>query len=901
MAVVRREPPFSSSRMDIADNTIWTEDDLRDVNNRIEQRWRDGPDGPIRFAREAIGMHPNNHQEQMLASLGEFVPGGGKFGTSVASSQGCGKCLRSDSRIITDRGLFKIGDLTEQTFGTISLDLDQYKTRWSQAPAFASGHKSCTDVYLANGSVLKTSDDHPVLTTEGWVKAADLKPGDLVSCARTIPEPKDPIEFSDEEVELYAFLAANGGCTTGPIIFTNMLGPALDRFTECVGAMGFEVGFVRNHGRASGYTVKGATRWARAWNLDVLSKNKTIHNNIFRLPTRQVALFVNRFWACDGYFNKSGGNIEVTLASKDFIEDLQMLLLRLSVTSSINHKPSTCQTGTFDAWRLTITGQRDVEQWLQHVGEVLGKESYTDMLKARLEVESNSNRDITPATRVAVQEILDNLGVSAQQLREHYGVRHGEGGRARGWGRNTILRLVNESGYDGELTKWAEGDVHYVSVSRIENVGVHPVYDLTVPGDNNFVTDGGAVVHNTTGAAMAILWFIICFKNSLAHCTAPTERQLHSVLWGELDKQIRGSRFLSMMLEWKATRIGVRGESVNWGAVACTARNVEAIQGKHRDHMLIVVDEASGVDDKFLDALMGGMTQDHNLALMISNPTISYGSFYDSHHKDSHLWNTMSFSARDSVLVPESHIKRMEDKYGVNSPIVRIRVDGKFPEQSTTSLVNIAQLEKSRDRRELEDKASWVMGVDVARYGDDQSSVCIRSGGNVKLIERWHGLSLTESCGRIVDYIKEFPNIRMVNVDEIGLGAGLVDMLFEEQNRGNVPLDVTINGVNVARSALNSESYPRLRDELWFGFAEIINGGGIAFADTVDRDLLDVLIQECAPIEYHFGPDGRRRVDTKDEMKEKIGYSPDIADAAILAFHEEEVGIIGFLEVGLSL
>ena len=476
---------------------------------------------------------------------------------------------------------------------------------------------------------------------------------------------------------------------------------------------------------------------------------------------------------------------------------------------------------------------------------------------------------------------------------------------------NTVWTDEDFRDVNARIRGWAKGPDGPIRFAR-EAIGIQPnphqeemlaSLGTFVPGGGKFGTTvrSGQGIGKTCGAAMAILWFLVCHENALVHCTAPTEKQLNTVLWGELEKQIRGSRFLTMMLEWKATKISVRGESVTWSAVACTARNVEAIQGKHRDHMFVVVDEASGVEDRFLDALLGGMTEPHNLALLISNPTISYGTFYDSHNKDSHLWDTMGFSARDSPMVAESHIKRMEEKYGEGSPIIRIRVDGEFPDQSTTALINVLKLEESRTRREFVDSPSWMMGVDVARYGDDQSSVCIRSGGNVKIIERWQGASLTESCGRIVNYLKEYPSIRMVNVDEIGVGAGLVDMLFEEQNKGNVALDVVINGVNVARTPLDPEKYPRLRDEVWFDLAEIINKGNIAYADSVDRELLDVFIQECAPVEYHFGADGRRRVDTKDEMKAKLGYSPDIADAAVLAFHEEEIGIIGFVEVGVRL
>jgi len=91
----------------------------------------------------------------------------------------------------------------------------------------------------------------------------------------------------------------------------------------------------------------------------------------------------------------------------------------------------------------------------------------------------------------------------------------------------------------------------------------------------------------------------------------------------------------------------------------------------------------------------------------------------------------------------------------------------------------------------------------------------------------------------------------------------------------------------------------RLRDELWFTFAERITDRQLAFSDDVDDELADQLIKECLPIEYSFTADGRRRVDTKDEMRKKIDHSPDITDAALLAFHEYSAGFIGFVDMSV--
>lgn len=407
----------------------------------------------------------------------------------------------------------------------------------------------------------------------------------------------------------------------------------------------------------------------------------------------------------------------------------------------------------------------------------------------------------------------------------------------------------------------------------------------------------------TSAAAMTILWFLVGFENSLAHCTAPTETQISTVLWGELNRLIVKSRFLSQILDWKATRILVRGAPITWAAVAHTARNVEAMQGKHRDHMLVVCDECSGIEDRFLDALTGGLTEHHNLALWISNPTVGYGRFYESHTKSKESWTTLHFNARHSPLVNSAHIQRMEQQYGRESPIIKIRIDGEFPDQSEVSLVNRKWLDDFQVRQPFpEEDSNWELGVDVARYGSAFTAIAVRHGRNLKVVRKWHGASLDETTGRVIDLVRQYPKIKQIKVDAIGVGAGVVDMLFAQQEGGALPMDVEIIGVNVAETSDSPTDYPRLRDQLWFEMADRLRDGEIApdllEGDTYDKqEILNHFCSEILPIEYRFTISGQRKVDSKDDMVDKLGRSPDVSDAVLLAFREEYAGIIGFVNL----
>jgi hypothetical protein len=401
----------------------------------------------------------------------------------------------------------------------------------------------------------------------------------------------------------------------------------------------------------------------------------------------------------------------------------------------------------------------------------------------------------------------------------------------------------------------------------------------------------GKGVGKSVGAAYAILWFLVCHRNSLVVATAPKREQVFNVLWTQLEKQIRNSPFLSRVLEWRPTSIRVKGEAVEWQAIAQTARDIENIQGQHRQDMLVVVEEASGVEDDILEALLRGMSEAHNLALLVSNPTRLSGMFYDSHHASRDLWECLHFSARDSPLVAAEHLKRLEAKYGEKSPFIAMDVDGEFPTQSDTSMFRLDWLLDARNRDTFnEGEERLEAGVDVARYGGDHTVCVVRKGRNVVSINRWLGCDLVETTNRVSDICQMY-EVESVKIDEIGIGAGVVDNLMAMSDSGMLNAEVV--GVNVSESA-EIDQYPKLRDQLWFEFAGRFGAGEIAFTEDVTAENIEHLTAELLPTEYAFTPNGLRRVDSKDVLRRKIGASPDMADAMMLAFYETSAGLIGY-------
>ena len=189
----------------------------------------------------------------------------------------------------------------------------------------------------------------------------------------------------------------------------------------------------------------------------------------------------------------------------------------------------------------------------------------------------------------------------------------------------------------------------------------------------------GQGVGKTALQSAALLWFLMCHRNARVVVTAPTQRQLNDVLWSEVAKWRERSPRLKEMLGYTKTRVYLKGFENRWFAVARTATKPENMQGFHEDNMLFIVDEASGVGDPIMEAILGTLSGANNKLLLCSNPTKNFGIFYDSHHSDRELYATHKVSALDSIRTNKENIQSLIRKFGRRSNVVRVRVDGEFP------------------------------------------------------------------------------------------------------------------------------------------------------------------------------------------------------------------------------
>ena len=377
-------------------------------------------------------------------------------------------------------------------------------------------------------------------------------------------------------------------------------------------------------------------------------------------------------------------------------------------------------------------------------------------------------------------------------------------------------------------------------------------------------------------------------------CTAPTAHQLADILWSELSKWLRQSLVADEFVIQKDKMFHKDSPKEWWvRAVAISARaskeeQAEAFAGFHGDHLLILVDEASGMPDPIFITAEGALTQEDNHLLLIGNMTKNAGYFYDSqfHPVISKMFNKYHWDSRKSSNVKSSYVDYMKSKYGELSNVFRIRVAGDPPLEDEKTFIPIhTAIQCIGNDIAVPENEPLYLGGDVARYGDDCSIGLPRRGNLVLPWDEYHSMNVITLAGHFQQSYVDNDAVGMA-IDEIGVGAGVVDWLLKRNLPG-------IFGVNVANSSSDLAQYNRLRDELWWRVREKCAKGSYSFPDIMrpgsEVSLGNELANELATPTYDFNAHGGFIIESKKDMKSRGKASPNIADALCLSEYFSDV------------
>jgi hypothetical protein len=391
----------------------------------------------------------------------------------------------------------------------------------------------------------------------------------------------------------------------------------------------------------------------------------------------------------------------------------------------------------------------------------------------------------------------------------------------------------------------------------------------------NASTRSGHGVGKTAALAWTVLWFLATRPYCKIPCTAPTQHQLHDLLWAEISLWLGRSPILSKIVNWTATRVGIVGAEETWFAVARSCAKPENLAGFHADHLLYVVDEASGVPDEIMATVDGALTGENSQIIMAGNPTRLSGYFYDSHHKARSLWHTIHVSSENSPRVTEKYAAEMATKWGRDSDVYRVRVLGDFPSAESNSFIplDIVEAAAARWHDGSEQDGVRELGVDVARFGDDKTVFALRCGSRVEKLVGYHGLPTTETAG--IAWRMAIDNrVTAIKVDDTGVGGGVTDIL--QDNSSQMLSDIAIIPCNFGGEG--DEYYHNSSGVWWGALKDMLLRGELEIPDNED------LIAQLSTRHYSMTVKGKIALERKEDMKKRGLPSPDEADAVALAF-----------------
>ena len=348
--------------------------------------------------------------------------------------------------------------------------------------------------------------------------------------------------------------------------------------------------------------------------------------------------------------------------------------------------------------------------------------------------------------------------------------------------------------------------------------------------------------------------------------TAPTARQLNDVLWSELAKWLTRSP-MGELYDYQKTSIRFKDAPERWFAVARTASTPESFAGQHADNLLYVVDEASGVEDNIFEVIEGALTGGNNKLILTSNPTRASGFFFRAFHQDRELYHLKKVSSLESARVNRDYAERLIKTYGIDSNVVRVRVLGEFPKADSDGLIALEWIEAAINRESSPAK-EMIIGVDVARFGDDQTVIAVRAGDSIVSIKKWQHADLMTTTGSIALTAKSY-QLPAINVDVGGMGAGVVDRLRE--------LGFTVNAIDFGGKSARKDCANKAT-EMYFNLRDMLQAGELTLPDD------ELLAAELSTRKYSVDSAGRFILERKSDYKKRIGHSPDTADAVALCF-----------------
>lgn len=408
--------------------------------------------------------------------------------------------------------------------------------------------------------------------------------------------------------------------------------------------------------------------------------------------------------------------------------------------------------------------------------------------------------------------------------------------------------------------------------------------DLTALGLDKIIARFARASGHGVGKSALVAWLIHFLmgtrRDTRGVVTANTANQLETKTWPELAKW-HNMFMLKDWFTWTATSYYFslypeeRRKNYMVNAITVSENNTEAFAGMHNEGnaVFFIFDEASGIFPKLWEVVEGGLTDGEGFFFAFGNPTQPTSEFAKCFDDYKMLYNTEHVDSREVSHTNKQALNDMIRKWGEDSDEVKVRIKGLFPNQSYNGFISLDIVEQAISRENSYDGgAALIMGIDVARGGEDDTVFCFRQGRDCRSrpMVSVNKLSTTRVTDLALRYIKQYQPDCVV-IESTGPGAGVIDQL---KDRG-----VRVREVHPGALASKPGCF-RKRDEMWSDMRDWLTDEGGCIPD--DRQL----VKELTAIEYTLDKvDGAYRLEDKELMKKRTGLSsPDRADSLALTF-----------------
>lgn len=434
---------------------------------------------------------------------------------------------------------------------------------------------------------------------------------------------------------------------------------------------------------------------------------------------------------------------------------------------------------------------------------------------------------------------------------------------------------------------------------------------LSVASNPYTVVRASHSVSKTFTAAEIVCWFFNSYPNSKVITTAPTWRQVRDLLWSEIGKNYRTTRY---KLEGDCQVTAVRSNRTEHYVEGFSSDKSVSVEGWHAPEILFVLDEAKGIPQWVWDSLKGSMTGGFCRCLVISTTDgIKPGEYYHRIFTDPQVgkkWNKIHIAAKDNPYVtgekfrsisisdlnrPDKFeftytdpgdfniqmatptwMKECADEWGKDSVLYITKVEGEICDKGLDSIIHLGDVLKMFDNHREEsisDEGQIEIGADIARFGEDTTVFYKRKGMKVIGRREFSKQDTKKTSDKLMEFSGTDKNIR-IKVDDTGLGGGVTDNL--------TAAGYNVIPINFQNVAMDQNKYPNTISEMWYEVAPLIPEISAPHSDRLQTELVN---RQSKGLDKK----GRRCIESKKDYKKRGFRSPDDADAFLLCFYTGQV------------